>query len=141
MTLPALVAFALACAAVGGMLFFAGGVAPVVFRSLPAEAAGPFLRRLFPVYYLVFGIVTALAAVVAAGGGLWREAVLLALVAAGFAVARQGLMPRINALRDRVNAGEAAAQGGFDALHRASVWLNGLQLLGLLAIAVLLARA
>jgi hypothetical protein len=61
-------------------------------------------------------------------------------VATGFAVARQGLMPRINALRDRVVAGDTGAQGAFDALHRSSVWLNGFQLLGLVAIAVLLSR-
>ena len=28
----------------GSMLFFAFAVAPTVFRSLPAEHAGPFLR-------------------------------------------------------------------------------------------------
>ncbi len=140
MSLPALVTFALACATLGGMLFFAGGVAPQVFRALPAAEGGRFLRRLFPVYYLVFGAATALAALVAGAGGLWREAALLALVAGGFAVARQGLMPRINALRDRALAGEAEAHGAFEALHRTSVWLNGFQLLALIAIAVLLAR-
>ena len=36
----------------GSMLFFAIAVAPTVFRALPAEAAGGFLRRLFPVYFL-----------------------------------------------------------------------------------------
>ena len=141
MSVPALVTFALVCAVLGGMLFFAGGVAPLVFRVLPVTEGGRFLRRLFPVYYLVFGIVTAAATAIALAGGLWREGVLLGLVALGFAVARQGLMPRINRLRDRVTAGETAAQAGFDALHRTSVWLNGFQLVGLVAIAVLLSRA
>ncbi len=138
MSLAALVTFALVCATLGGMLFFAGGVAPLVFRSLPVAEAGRFLRRLFPVYYLVFGVVTALAAVLAVASGLHREGLLLGLVAAGFAVARQGLMPRINALRDRATAGDAAAQASFDSMHRTSVWLNGFQLVGLVAIAILL---
>ncbi len=141
MSLPALVTFALACATLGGMLFFAGGVAPQVFRALPAAEGGRFLRRLFPVYYLVFGAVTAVAALVALLGGLLREGLLLGLVAVGFAVARQGLMPRINALRDRVTGGDAAAQDGFNALHRTSVWLNGFQVVGLFAILMLLARS
>ena len=36
----------------GSMLFFAVAVAPTVFRALPAEAAGSFLRSLFPIYFL-----------------------------------------------------------------------------------------
>ncbi|KAA2233443.1 DUF4149 domain-containing protein [Salinarimonas soli] len=139
MPLTALVVLALVCAVIGGMLFFAGGVAPQVFRALPVAEGGRFLRRLFPVYYLVFGVATLVAAAIAAAGGLWREGLLLGLVAVGFAVARQGLMPRINGLRDRVTAGDKAAQAPFDTLHRTSVWLNGFQLLGLVAIAVLLA--
>lgn len=132
-------AFALTCAIVGGMLFFAGGVAPNVFRVLPEAEAGRFLRALFRVYYLVFGVGTGLAALLALGGGQTRAALLLALVAARFAVARQGLMPRINALRDRMTGGDATAGPTFSALHRTSVWLNGFQLLGLVAIAFLLA--
>ena len=32
-------------ARLGSMLFFAAIVAPTVFRALPGDAAGPFLRR------------------------------------------------------------------------------------------------
>jgi hypothetical protein len=34
------------------MLFFGVVIAPTVFRTLSAEAAGSFLRRLFPLYFL-----------------------------------------------------------------------------------------
>jgi hypothetical protein len=135
----ALASFALVAAIVGAMLFFAGAVAPTVFRVLQAAEAGRFLRAQFRVYYLVLGIATLAAALLAAAAGRWREAALIALVAAGFALARQGLMPRINALRDRALAGDAAAEPAFQALHRTSVWLNAFQLLGLLAVAWLLA--
>ncbi len=42
----------------GSMLFFAVTVAPTVFRVLPADQGGAFLRRFFPLYYL-WGIVMA----------------------------------------------------------------------------------
>ena len=43
----------------GIMLFFAAAVAPTVFRTLPAEHAGSYLRGIFPVYY-TWGIILAL---------------------------------------------------------------------------------
>jgi len=136
-----LLAFTLVAASLGAMLFFLAVVAPTVFRTLPEAEAGAFVRALFPRYYLVLGAVSALAALLAGLGERWTEAALLALVAAGFAVARQGLMPRINALSDRVKAGEAAAAPAFASLHRASVSLNAAQLVGLALIGVLLAQA
>ena len=58
----------------------------------------------------------------------------MALIALGAVVARQVLMPRINHHRDRMQAGERAAEARFDRLHRASVWINGAQLLAALAV-------
>lgn len=136
-----LLSFALVAAVLGSMLFFLAVVAPTVFRTLGEAEAGAFVRALFPVYYLALGVGSAGAAGLALLAGRGMEAALLAAVAGGFAVARQGLMPRINALRDRAKAGEAAAGAAFDRLHRASVSLNALQMLGLVGIAVLLARA
>lgn len=42
----------------GGMMLYSFGFAPMVFSALPAEAAGRFIRAVFPWYYL-FVIVTA----------------------------------------------------------------------------------
>ncbi len=119
----------------GGMAFFAAVIAPVVFRVLPAEPAGRFIRAVFPVYYLwVAG--TAAAGAVALFPFSKTDAGILAAVA-GLAVwLRQVLMPRINALSDRAKAGEDAAARPFARAHRLSVLANLLQMV---AAAVVLA--
>jgi hypothetical protein len=136
----ALLAFALVAATLGAMVFFVGAIAPTVFRVLPQAEGGRFLRALFRNYYVAFAASSLLATGAAAAAGRGWEAVLLALVAAGFIGVRQGLMPRINALRDRMLAGDTAAGSAFNALHRASVWVNTAQIAALLLVAVLLAR-
>lgn len=111
---------------VGGMVFFPSVVAPTVFKSLDQDAAGQFLRRLFPAYY-VFIIVTSLF-----GGGLLLSKPILAtalfIVAASTLLVRQALVPKINAWRDRELAGDEAAAALFNAGHRASVIINLAQL-------------
>ena len=140
MSTLALFAFALVAATLGGMAFFIAVVAPLVFRVLPQAEGGRFLRAMFPNYYVFFSVSSGLAALVAMAAGRVWVAVLLASVAAGFVGARQLLMPRINALRDRMLAGEASAGPAFNANHQASVWLNTAQLAALLLAAALLAR-
>ncbi len=118
----------------GSMLFFAFAVAPTVFRSLPAEHAGSFLRALFPRYYL-WGLLVALActfAALVAGGGIAISAVC-AIVLLLFVYARQFLMPAINRARDLDIEGDMQARKRFRALHLQSVLINALQLVLLLA--------
>lgn len=115
----------------GGMLCFAVVFAPLVFIRLPAETAGPFIRQVFPVYYLAMGI-GCVPAVLLALAVDFSAAAALVLVICGFFYARQHLMPKINALRDRQLAGDAAAAARFDGLHRLSVVLNAGQMLVLL---------
>lgn len=135
MTLLALIALFAAALLTGGMVFFAALVAPLVFRVLPAEAGGQFIRALFPRYYLwVAGCAAATA--VALFPLSKPDAGIMAAVA-GLAVwLRQALMPRINGLSDRARAGDAAAAKGFDRAHRLSVIANLLQMI---AAAVVLA--
>lgn len=135
-----------AALALGAMLFFGAVVAPTVFRTIAAEQASAFLRRLFPTYYLVLAGVTGLAAALAlaaalsggvdlaAWGRLWPFPAILVLCCAGFVFARQWLTPRINASRDAALAGDAAARARFDRLHKASVRLNGAQAAALLVV-------
>lgn len=118
----------------GSMLFFGLVVAPQVFRALPADTAGRFLRAFFPNYYL-WGLAGALIAAVIALVSDWVNAALCLFVAVLFALARQGLMPRINSARDASLAGDRDAASRFDRLHRVSVLINGFQLVTLLAIA------
>ena len=40
---------------VGVMLFFSVAVAPTIFKVLPQEWAGIYVRQFFPKYYLVLG--------------------------------------------------------------------------------------
>lgn len=124
-----LAAIALICTAMlfGGMAFFAACVAPLVFARLPPEWAGRFIRGLFPIYYLwVLG--TAAAAAFALLPVRPLDGLALAAVAGVTAWLRQSLMPRINALSDAAQAGDAAAQAGFDRAHRLSVRVNVAQM-------------
>ncbi|HEX4917625.1 MAG TPA: DUF4149 domain-containing protein [Limnobacter sp.] len=114
----------------GGMLMFSAVFAPLVFTKLPMAHAGPFIRAVFPWYYLYIVVLGLLSAVLAAlaGGGL---AVLLpsALVGLASVYTRQVLMPQINALRDRELAGDTQASASFNSKHRLSVMINTVQLL------------
>lgn len=122
----------------GAMALFATVVAPTVFRALDGDTAGMFLRALFPRYYLWCAVVAALASLLAVatapGIALGLGAVLVL-----FLYARQGLMPRINASRDAAQRGKAGALSRFRRLHALSVFINAVQMLLLVAFAILLA--
>ncbi|MDJ0948847.1 MAG: DUF4149 domain-containing protein [Alphaproteobacteria bacterium] len=121
----------------GSMAFFSAVMAPLIFIKLEAATAGRFVRSIFPWYYLVIaGLSLAAAAFLALGRPL--EAAIMGLIALGAFVSRQILMPRINRHRDRVLDGDASAERAFTRLHRASVWINGAQLLGALVVLVLI---
>ena len=122
-----LLAFFAATTLFGGMVLYSFGFAPFLFRALEPEVAGRTIRRAFPAYYMF----------VIAGGGLAAAllaasdplgAGLMAAVAAIGIVARQILMPMINAARDRQLAGEVVAKSRFAVLHGGSVVLNFVQL-------------
>ena len=120
-------------ALIGSMLFFAVTVAPTVFRALPAENGGKFLRRFFPQYYLwgiALGILCTLAALLTTNA---MTTAVCAVVTLLFVYARQWLMPRINRARDRELDGDVTAARLFKRLHLQSVLVNGLQLLLLVA--------
>lgn len=123
-----------ASALLGSMVFFPAVVAPLVFRTLPADNAGAFLRSMFPRYYL-WGAALSAVALAATLGRPVVDAVVLAVVLVGFVVSRQLLMPGINAARDAMVAGGGAqARQRFRRLHGLSVLVNVAQiaLLGLL---------
>ncbi len=103
---------------VGGMVFFAAVMAPLVFTRLPASVGDPFIRAVFPFYYLYCAVSAGVAAV---GFLLLRQrvaaAVMLVIVAAVL-WAWFWLIPELDAMRA---AGNVA---GFDRGHSESVWLN-----------------
>ena len=110
----------------GGMIFFAAVIAPLVFTRLPAQHAGTFIRAVFPVYYLYVLITSALAALALAPR--W-EAGAMALVAGLTLWLRQSLMPAINRFSDAAQAGDQAAKRRFNLAHRFSVAVNFAQML------------
>jgi len=117
-----LAAFGLA-ALIGGMVFFAAVMAPLVFTKLPPAVAGPFIRAVFPFYYLYCAISAAVAA-----SGFWlrrqrKSALVLLVIIAAVLWAWLWLIPALDAMRA---AGNTA---GFNRGHSESVYLNAAELL------------
>ena len=84
----------------GGMILYSFGFAAFVFNALPAETAGPLIRRAFPHFYLFVLGTSVTAAALAAIALNWTSVILLASIAATTIFARQVLMPAINAATD-----------------------------------------
>lgn len=126
----------------GGMLFFPSVVAPVVFKALPEEQAGAFLRAMFPRYYsfiILLGVAACVSYALAesgSGGSVLAPTVgITGLVVVSTLWVKQSLLPKINAARDAELAGDALAGASFKTMHRLSVVINMVQLLALVAIA------
>ena len=98
----------------GGMVLYSFGFASFLFSTLPADAAGPLLRRAFPHFYL-FVIACALAGAVLVASIDMTSALILGLIAVTAFLARQTLMPAINAATDMGN------RRRFGVLHTGSV--------------------
>ena len=132
MTVLALIALFSVALLLGGMVFFAALIAPLVFRILPADQGGRFIRTLFPRYYV--WVLACSAAAVALFPLSKPDAGIMAVVAGLAWWLRQSLMPRINALSDLAKAGDAQAQKGFDRAHKLSVVANLLQMVAAAAV-------
>ncbi len=135
MGIAAVHAFGVVAAAclLGGMVFFAAILAPLVFTKLDGATAARFIRATFPRYYLYVAVASLLGAV----GLIWADRVsgIVLLVVALLTVwLRQGLMPTLNRLRDAGLAGDAASNARFDRMHRVSVGVNMVQMLAVLLV-------
>lgn len=124
----------------GSMVFFSLVMAPLIFIKLDAPVAGRFIRSIFPWYYLLIIVLAALGAALMANQSLGLALVLVAVSLLGLYL-RLWLLPHINRLRDKQLGGDAADQVRYDASHRLSVWINGLQLILVFAVLVLFALA
>ena len=89
---------------------------------------------MFPVYYVAMGVTSIAAAVLLAFAGAARgaDAPAMACIGIVFFLARFVLLPIVNRNRDAGQAGDLAAKKRFDALHRASVVVNAVQMLAVL---------
>ena len=125
-----------ACALLlGGMVSFAGFFARHVFAKLPQDTAATFMRAVFPSYYM---LMAGFAAVAAAGIALRHPwgALVLALVALGFLIARHWLMPQAQALHEARERGQPGAQESFAQVHQRSAMLNLIQMAATLVVLV-----
>ena len=101
----------------GGMVLYSFGFAAFIFSNLPAELAGPTIRKAFPHFY-VFVMATSLIATLL----LWpidqTSAILMAIVLATTLPTRQFLMPAIN------RATDSGQKQRFKWLHTVSVLIT-----------------
>ena len=102
---------------VGVILFQTAIIAPTVFRSLGPDQAGPFLRKVFPKFFVVLvvmGIAGAISALASdASYQLW-----ICLVTLTLGLLAYQLIPMTNKSRDEGN------EKFFKKLHNASVLMT-----------------
>jgi len=114
----------------GGMVLFSFGFALFVLKHLPANVARPLIRQAFPHYYLLVIVIAGLAALAAAPLDE-VTAGLLAAISLSTILARQVLMPAVNAATDQGD------KKRFGQLHGVSVLI---QLAQIAAVVVCLLR-
>ena len=124
----------------GAMLFFSFIMAPLIFIKLDEAVAGRFIRAVFPWYYLVLLSLSLLAGLLLSTVAPLEAGVMLGCGSMA-ALSRQVLMPRINRFRDRALSGDPAAERRFEQLHRLSVVINSVQLIGVTCVLVMLASS
>lgn len=137
MTLQTLLLLCFIAGLLGMMLFFAFAAAPTVFRSLPPEQAGLYLRAIFPRYYLWALIIAAIISALAYQANTSVFGIGLFITAA-FLFSRQLLVPAINKARDAKLAGDEAARRKFGKLHAVSVVINLAQMVLLVIAATII---
>ena len=128
-------AAAIALASLGAMLFFSAAVAPTVFKVLPEDHAGAFLRAVFPRYFLINGLAATVAGLMAFE---LAASIILLLSGAVMLGIRYVAIPIINEARDQMLAGVETAKVRFDSWHKRTVILNVIEMLALAVAATLL---
>ncbi|MEM7732863.1 MAG: DUF4149 domain-containing protein [Pseudomonadota bacterium] len=96
----------------GGTVLYAFGFAAFVFTALPADTAGPLIRRAFPHFYLFVIGTSAVAAGVVAFFDPVSAGILAGIAATGI-YARQSLMPAINRATDEGDKSRFKTLHGF----------------------------
>ncbi|HQT82285.1 MAG: hypothetical protein B7Z60_08925 [Ferrovum sp. 37-45-19] len=109
----------LVSANLGIMIFFSVAVAPGIFKHLPQEWAGVYVRKFFPKYYFFLGLVSLVAAFLTPT--LVVRSLLL-IVSALFFFTLWVITPMVNKARDEQK------QTTFHVLHTASVVINFIQM-------------
>ena len=112
------------------MIFFPLVVATSLFKVLDEKQSSKFLRIFFPKYYL-FGFVLSLIGLILSLYYENKSSILIfLLIMIGFIFSRQVLMPIINKAKDLNN------ENKFNKLHKLSVFINLLQIIGCILLLV-----
>ena len=113
-----------AAATVSFMIFFPLVVATSVFKVLDEKQSSKFLRIFFPKYYL-YGFVLSLAGVILSIYFENKLSILIySFIMVGFIFSRQILTPMVNKAKDSND------EKKFNKLHKLSVFINFLQIIG-----------
>ena len=116
----------------GIMLFFSFVIAPTVHKFLPTVQSGPYIRKLFPIYYIINAVLALGSLIAIASLGVFNivfyaNTIILVL----FALCYFYLMPAIN--KQKVKSNRA-----FKILHGSSIAINFVQIILLILITVIL---
>lgn len=135
----------------GGIVFFSFVATPTVFSQLPKETGSQFLSALFPKYYL-YGylaggllLITTVLQNLMARSGSWTRVFIVLLMLGNSIYAGMVLRPKIHDLKVQIKAVEEGTpmaeilNKDFRKLHRLSVILNMLVLLGAFTLTGMLA--
>ena len=113
-----------AAATLSFMIFFPLVVATSVFKVLDEKQSSKFLRIFFPKYYL-YGFVLSFAGVILSIYFENKLSILIySFIMVGFIFSRQILTPMVNKAKDSND------EKKFNKLHKLSVFINFLQIIG-----------
>ena len=116
----------------GGTVLYAFGFAAFVFTALPADSAGQLIRQAFPHFYMFVLLTASLAGVLCVALDAF-SAMTLGAIAVTTVLAREVIMPAINAAKD------AGANARFKILHSLSVLITLAHIVGAAVVIVRLA--
>ena len=113
-----------AAAILSFMIFFPLVVATSVFKVLDEKQSSKFLRIFFPKYYLYGFVLSAIGLTLSIYYVNKLSMLIFLLIVFGFVFSRQVLMPMINKSKDSED------ESKFNKLHKFSVFINFLQIIG-----------
>ena len=120
-----------AAATLSFMIFFPLVVATSVFKVLDEKQSSKFLRIFFPKYYL-YGFVLSLVGVILSIYFENKLSILVySFIMVGFVFSRQILTPMVNKAKDLND------EKKFNKLHKLSVFINFLQIIGCIFLLVI----
>ena len=113
-----------AAAILSFMIFFPLVVATSVFKVLDEKQSSKFLRIFFPKYYLYGFVLSIIGLSLSTYYEDKLSMLIFLLITVGFVFSRQVLMPMINKSKDLKD------ESKFNRLHKFSVFINFLQIIG-----------